>query len=305
MPVDVHSHLIPGEVLEWLPRLGAEYRSGRVRLRGGHAFPVQPEFTDPEAKEIAERRMGFDGAVLSIPASLFLYAADAGDAEAYCRAANAVMGRLNRGFFRTMGILPLQDGDRAVREIERAVDGDGLRAFAVGPDVPPQVLVAAHRLGAVLFLHPYYEGPRPGLERHYAVNVIGNPLQTSTGVYDLVASGVLGRLPGLRILLAHGGGFLPYLFGRIARAARVRPEVSAGADPLATLRNCYYDSMVYLPETVRFIIDVVGPARVMCGSDHPFDMGDAEPVATVRSAGLSPGAEVAVLDENARTLFKF
>lgn len=307
MPVDVHSHLIPEAVLAWLPRLGVQVDAGRVRLSGGHSFPVEPEFVEPEAKLAAARRMGFDGVVVSIPASVFLYEAAAEDATAYCRVANQAMGGIDRGgggrSLRAMGILPLQDAAASVRELERAVERDGLRAFAVGPEVPFDVLAAAERLDALLFLHPYYEGPRPGLERHYSVNVVGNPLQTSLGAYELVASGTLARLPRLRLLLAHGGGFLPYLFGRVARAAAVRPEVSAGADALALLRRLFYDTMVYLPETVRFLVAAAGATQLVCGSDHPFDMGDPDPVGTVRACGLAAADQAAVLDGNARRLF--
>lgn len=297
-----------------LPDLGVEVTRDRVRLSGGHSFPIPAAFVDPEAKLAAEQAMGFEAAVLSIPASVFLYGADAAAAEVYCQTANAAMGRVSRGPFRAMGILPLQHAGRAVAELRRAVREDGLAAFAIGASVGGrplwegelgEVLAEAARLAVLLFLHPAYEGPRPGLERFYAVNVIGNPLETSTAVYELLASGTLARLRGVRLLLAHGGGFLPYLSGRIARAAAVRAEVTAGSDPIALLRGLDYDTVVYRPETLRFLVAAAGPERVLCGSDHPFDMGDPDPVGSVRAAGLDPVQEAAVLGGNAAARFGF
>jgi aminocarboxymuconate-semialdehyde decarboxylase len=98
---------------------------------------------------------------------------------------------------------------------------------------------------------------------------------------------VFTRVPNLQARFPHAGGALPYQFARIERAAQVRPEAKArgfDGDPLAILRRCWFDTVTNNPATLRFLADLVGPERLLMGSDYPFDMADPDPVDTVRSA---------------------
>src|SRR3546814_10780273 len=92
-------------------------------------------------------------------------------------------------------------------------------------------------------------------------------------------SGVLDELPELKVLLAHGGGFTPYQIGRLVHGHRVRPETSGitKSDPRELLRRFYFDSLLFEPKALRYLIDLVGADRVVIGTDAPFDMADESP----------------------------
>jgi aminocarboxymuconate-semialdehyde decarboxylase len=154
-----------------------------------------------------------------------------------------------------------------------------------------------------VFVHPTTRGfTGPG--DYYLWNTVGNPLETTITAAHLIMAGVLERHPGAHVLLAHGGGAVLALRGRLRhahqhlQAARTRLR-----EPVAdSLRRLYFDTVTHDPAVLRELVDFVGADRVLLGSDHPFDMADPDPVATVRSAGLDAAAEAAVLGGNAERL---
>jgi aminocarboxymuconate-semialdehyde decarboxylase len=116
-----------------------------------------------------------------------------------------------------------------------------------------------------------------------------------------VTAGVLERHPRLRILLAHGGGAIVALRGRL-RHAQERIAAAGDAPVEASLKRFYYDTITHDPAVLRALVDFAGAGQVLAGSDHPFDMADPDPAATVRAAGLDPEAEAAILGGNAERL---
>ncbi len=97
--------------------------------------------------------------------------------------------------------------------------------------------------------------------------------------------------------LPHAGGFLPYQIERFRHAADFRPEPRSrgfSGDPLDVLKRLYYDTVTFSPTTLRYLADLVGPERLLLGSDFPFEMGDPDPVGTVRAA-LAPAHHDKVL----------
>src|SRR5690606_24161230 len=114
-------------------------------------------------------------------------------------------------------------------------------------------------------------------------NLLGNPLDTATCVANLMFSGTMDEIPDLKILLAHGGGFLPYQIGRLIHGHRVRKETHThgASDPGELLKRFYFDSLVFEPEALRYLIDLVGADHVAIGTDSPFDMCDAQPLQTI------------------------
>jgi aminocarboxymuconate-semialdehyde decarboxylase len=145
------------------------------------------------------------------------------------------------------------------------------------------VLRRAAELGVFVFAHPYYVGAKTGLADYYLTNLIGNPLDTTTCIANLMFSGALDELPELKVLLAHGGGFAPYQIGRLVHGHRVRSETRArsSSDPKTLLRRFYFDSLVFEPQALRYLVDLVGADHVAIGTDAPFDMADDDPAATL------------------------
>jgi aminocarboxymuconate-semialdehyde decarboxylase len=213
-----------------------------------------------------------------------------------------------------LATVPLHLPALAADELRFAVTALGLRGAMVDPNVLGRPLgdpafdpfwKAAAELGAPVILHPYRLEAVERFGRHYLHNLVGYPFETTLAAGSLMLAGTLDRFPPLDVVLVHGGGFLPYHVGRFDRGHAVRPEVRAdgAARPSGYLRRFYYDTLVQLPQTLAYLVRLVGEDRVLLGSDHPFYLGDPEPVRTVRAAGLAPAAEAAVLGDNAARIF--
>jgi aminocarboxymuconate-semialdehyde decarboxylase len=161
---------------------------------------------------------------------------------------------------------------------------------------------AAEETGALVFVHPSTRGfALPVMEEHYLWNTLGNPFETTVSAARFILSGTAGRHPNVRILLAHGGGVLPALRGRLAHEGQVH---DIGIDVLETIRRFYVDTVVHDVEVLRGLVEFFGADHVLLGSDYPFDMGVGRPAEIVRALQLSAADETAVLGGNARRLLQ-
>ena len=154
-----------------------------------------------------------------------------------------------------------------------------------------------------IFAHPNTIGSGGRLDCYYLTNLIGNPLETTIMVANLMFSGALDELPRLKMLLAHGGGFAPYQVGRFVHGHKVRPETRAHTASSAKdmLKRFYFDTLTHDAQALRYLVELVGPERLVLGTDAPFDMGDENPRGTL--SHLSP-EEVAILRKNALRLLE-
>ena len=204
-----------------------------------------------------------------------------------------------------LGAVPLQDPVRAVAELEHLMTLPGMRGVEVPASVAGSYLgadcfapfwAAAADCGAVVFVHPTTKGlGLPALDDHYLWNSVGNPVETTIAAAQLVTNGVLARHPGLKILLAHGGGALLALRGRLRRAYAVRPEARAdgAAAPDDLLRRLYYDSLTHDQAVLASLVEFAGAEHVLLGSDRPFDMGADRPADDIAALGLERGRRAA------------
>jgi aminocarboxymuconate-semialdehyde decarboxylase len=161
---------------------------------------------------------------------------------------------------------------------------------------------AAEETCALVFVHPSTRGfALPVLERHYMWNTVGNPLETTIAAADMIGAGVLDAHPRLRVLLAHGGGALPSVRGRLVHEQRIHPP---GRDVRSAVRRFYVDTVVHDTEVLRGLVEFFGPEHVLLGSDYPFDMGVERPSQIVRELALDATAEAAILGGNALRLLR-
>jgi aminocarboxymuconate-semialdehyde decarboxylase len=165
------------------------------------------------------------------------------------------------------------------------------------------ILRRAEALELTVFTHPNTIGAGGRLDCYYLTNLIGNPLETTIMVANLMFSGALDELPRLKLLLAHGGGFAPYQIGRFAHGQRVRPETRAHTASSAKemLKRFYFDTLTHEPQALRYLIELVGAGRIVLGTDAPFDMGDENPRATLSQLSAE---EVGALQRNALRLLE-
>jgi aminocarboxymuconate-semialdehyde decarboxylase len=164
----------------------------------------------------------------------------------------------------------------------------------------------AEETGAVLFLHPFGCTLDERLDRWYLSNTVGQPTENAVALSHLIFSGVLDRHPGLSLIAAHGGGYLPTHIGRADHAWSVRAD--AGTDcahlPSSYLKRLHFDSLVHDPHVLRALIAAAGADRVLLGSDFPFDMGTEDPLGALRAARLSAADFHAVRGGNAAALLR-
>ncbi|MFI9828844.1 amidohydrolase family protein [Streptomyces sp. NPDC051913] len=211
-----------------------------------------------------------------------------------------------------LGTIPLQHPDLAVALLDRAVTEHGLYGVSVSTTVDGRELAdpvhdpvwhKAEELGAVVFVHPWGCSLGARLATHYLGNTVGQPVETAVALSHLIFTGVLDRFPRLKLVAAHGGGYLPTYIARSDHAWRVRRDARGCAEPpSAYLRRMWFDALVYTPRALRHLVEEVGADRVVLGTDHPFDMGVDDPVARLDAAGLSPADRAAVAGGNALDL---
>jgi aminocarboxymuconate-semialdehyde decarboxylase len=159
-------------------------------------------------------------------------------------------------------------------------------------------------LGVPLIVHPYYVGPRPGLGDFYLTNLIGNPLATTVCAARLIFSGTLDELAALRVVLLHGGGYLPYQIGRLDHGHLVRPEAGGSAHPpSAYLTRFWFDTVTHAPAPLRLLTELAGTDHVVYGTDFPFDMAAGPLQDQLAGTGLSTTDAELIAGRNAAELF--
>jgi aminocarboxymuconate-semialdehyde decarboxylase len=322
MVIDTHAHIIVPEILreanpaeEWRPRV--VWDNGRQFVEYGpkRIGSAMREFVSPE-KILAEIKIfGVDAVLLCPWVSLVRYEARPEESLAGCQVQNDALSSLVKKYptqIAALGMIPLQDVALAIKELERLMKS-GLKGVEIGTHVngvyPGDARFrpfweACESLGAFVFIHPVEGGGRAELRDYYMWNVIGNPMDTTIAAGHLILSGVMDTYPHLKILLAHGGGTLPYIHGRLDRGFKTRPEISKviSKPPTEYLRQFYFDTITHDATVLHGLVDLVGAHHVLLGSDYPFDMGNENPVDFVHSAQLTAQDELAILGGNARRL---
>ena len=309
--IDVHAHCHFREVI---PLLGGDPGPLLPPVRGAEqAFiTVEQRFAAMDAQKV-------DMEVLSV--NPFWYGRDRDLAARIVRINNERMAELCAAHpdrFAGFCSLTLQAPDLAVQELETAVRRQGLKGAAIGGNVggvdfsDPRfhpVWRKAEELGCALFIHP--QGV-PQLNQRFAgngwlSNTIGNPLDTTIALSKLIFEGTLDRFPGLKIIAAHGGGYLPSYAARSDHACTVGP---AGCDPTIRLkkkpteylRQMWFDSLIFTPEAIRHLQAQVGADRIVLGSDYPYPW-QMNPVDHIFACdSLSDDEKRAVLGETAAKL---
>ena len=188
-----------------------------------------------------------------------------------------------------MGSVPLQNVEMAIEEMKRCVKDLGFRGIEISSNVNGRELAedeyrpffaAAEELGVLLFLHPlgFTHGQR--LAEHYLDNILGNPFESAIALSHLIFGGVLDAYPGLKLCVAHGGGFLPGYWGRMDHAFRAREDCRQyiSREPSSYLRQVWLDTLVFDRDELDSLVRTHGADKLCLGTDYPFDMSEPDPV---------------------------
>jgi aminocarboxymuconate-semialdehyde decarboxylase len=329
MPIDVHAHYVPPQLIDAVAARGKDIGVRLVRSDGAppalhfdYGFKVRPFF--PRLVEaVGERhawldQQGIDLQIVGTWPDIFGYGLAPDACVAWHRMLNDTLAQWcaeNAARFAWIASVPLIQAEAAARELERAA-GLGACGVIISANIENTNLgelpldpfwAKAQALGLPVLIHPVLVGPAPRAAKFGLAQVAQYTFDTTLGVGSLLMSGVLDRFPKLKLVLSHGGGAYPYLAGRfdvmhrrMDRAAQ--GDVSAKA-PSAYASQMAYDSIVHAPKALRFLIDLVGLENVVLGTDYSFPPADMEPLALLRSAGLSAAEIEAIADANPRRLF--
>jgi aminocarboxymuconate-semialdehyde decarboxylase len=321
---DIHTHIVPASFPPYAGRhANARWPSmapahdchhcnvmiaGKVfRTVSDHCWSLERRLEAMEAARV-ERQ------VLSPMPELLSYWLEAEDAESLGRHVNdtiAAMVAGGRGRFAGLGMVPMQDPDRAVAELERLM-AMGFKGVEIGTNVNgvsiadrryAAFFATAERLGAAVFVHALHPA---GTER-----LVGPPnmpalalfpCETSTAIVSLMMAGIIGRHPTLRIAFSHGGGVFGLVLPRFMHGWKLQPGMkeATGGSPAELARRLYYDTLVYDADTLQFLIERFGITQLCVGTDHPFAIEETQPVAAVEKLALSAADQELVLSGNAR-----
>jgi aminocarboxymuconate-semialdehyde decarboxylase len=327
--IDIHNHVEFAGTFDILKKRYSEEElfnrfqvpvTGRrsAEMNRGIFSSIRDQLRDPQRKirDMDEKKI--EVYVLSCSPFNFFYEVEGDLAVELARFHNdqlSEMVRKHPGRFAAMATLPLQVPNEALKELERAVKTLGLRGIEIGSHVNQQELgddafwpiyKALEELDVPIFIHPHLVAGSDRLEDFYLHNFIGNPLDTTIAAARLIFSGVLEKYPGLKIVLAHAGGQLPYIIGRIEHGYHVRPECQEKIhrSPWTFFKNFYFDTITHNPDTLRYLISLAGSDHVLLGSDYPYDMEDQDPVQTVsRLSGIKAKDRQNIIRENAIAVF--
>ena len=323
MILDCHCHVIPAGMLTgavpepWRPQLNVTDGQRVVSFQGRRLTSVTGEFSDVAVMLEEAGTAGVSHLLISPWILLVPVQAEVPVAMRICRVQNESIAQAAQdsgGRVYGLGAVPLQDPSLAAAELAELIAVPGMHGVEVPASVGGSYLgddkftpfwEAAADTGALVFVHPTTTGLGiAGLHGGYLWNSVGNPLETTIAAAQLVVNGVLERHPGLRILLAHGGGALLALRGRLRRAFAVRPEARAGSacEPDDSLRRLYFDSLTHDTAVLADLVAFAGADHVALGSDRPFDLGTDRPAEEIRALGLPAEDEQLLLGGTAERL---
>jgi aminocarboxymuconate-semialdehyde decarboxylase len=312
--VDVHAHCAVPEALALMG----------LKLAGPALRPDLDAATDVATRLRIMDEQGIDVEALSINPNW--YRTDRDVASQVIRIQNEKLAEACAAHperFVAFATVALQFPELAAQQLEEGVKRYGLRGAAIGGNVAGDEIsdpkfnpfwAKAEELGVVVFIHPQGDGATSQLGHRfkgngYLSNVIGNPLETTIALSHLIFEGTLDRYPGLKIVGAHAGGYLPSYAGRSDHGCPTRPDLCPGGThgpikrrPSEYLRQLYYDTMVFNPEAVRHLAAEVGVSQLMVGTDYPYPWTTTAVDLILQTPGLSDDEKIAILGGTAARL---
>lgn len=332
MPIDVHAHYVPPQIISDLERDGSRYGIDVVLheptcqkcLRFETGLQVRPFFqrlVEPAEKRIDwMHQIGLSRQVLSIWTDIFGYDLPREKGAAWHTLLNDKLGSFASGRTQSFSWLAsgyMPDAAIAAKELERGVKQFGAVGGVVATNVNgvnlgelplDEYWSIAQELDVPIFLHPAAPIPVARTGRFSLSQVAQYTFDTTLCMGSLIGAGVLDRFPRLRLIVSHGGGNVPYLIGRFdcmhERADRKASGVVALKPPSEYLRRFWYDTIVHDVLSLEFLAQRVQTDRLVLGTDESFPPHEADPMAFLRKSRLTAEDLTLIAERNPRALFK-
>jgi aminocarboxymuconate-semialdehyde decarboxylase len=314
--IDIHCHVIDPAVDEMVKHVFSPDREPAMKFASALTRETNRRqheniwacLTTVEQRLRDMDKMGMDVQAISSSPAQFMYWLEPELGAKTARASNEnlasiVAGRPDR--FVALANVPLQSADAATAELEYCIRQLGFRGVEIGTNIVGREVsrgldkfwAKVQELGVMVFMHPngFTGGER--LSDHYFNNVIGNPLDTTVAVAHLVFDGVLERFPKLKIVCAHGGGYIAHYPGRMDHVwgARVDARTQLKKKPRQSLAKLYFDTIVFDREQLRHLVNLWGADHILVGTDYPYDMGWYDPHGFVDGSAFLKDADRAAI----------
>ncbi len=320
--IDFHNHYYPPEYLEALQAGPSEIavtfdeHQNPVLHSPGDKNIIVPGHRDITVREAVLDEAGIDMQVLTFTApGTLIEGPDRSVAlsqKVNDALATIVAQRPER--FTALATLPLNDSEACPAEFERATGDLGLKGVMLFSNASGVALSdrrfwplyeRASEAGAVMYIHPTYPVGVEAMQEYWLMPLVGFVFDTTLAAAGLVFSGVVERFPGIRWVLAHLGGAIPYLAERLDRGyhafADCRKEI--GRPPSEYLREFYYDTVNFDVRALEFAIEFAGVNHVLAGSDYPHQIGSlAQMVHSIEALDISDADRAKVLGGNTAEL---
>ena len=320
MNIDLHSHFFPVDALQHpgkyenhAPKLVLENGKLSVTSQIGFRPGLGAGAYDPLARIKALDEMKIDLQAISPSPILLFYWEEAAVAAHFSRKQNEAIQSVVQKHpdrFVGFGSVPLQSVAESIAIAEEA-KSMGLKGLEIGNAVGDKPLddpsfepffEAAQKLDLLLFVHPL-EG---GLDADDPLSpILGNVLQftfrTTMMVERMILTGMFEKYPNLKLCLSHGGGLLAFNIWRLDHSYGLRADLQKQLPkkPSEYLKKLYFDTIVHSVAALQYLVQVVGPDRVVIGTDYPMGMGDFESVSKVMQLKVSEAQRAQILGGNA------
>lgn len=317
--IDAHTHYFPATLVECLsrrssvPQLTAANGQRYVRYGEDVQYPLLPPMSDLEGKLTEMDAAGIDVSLLSVNIPGVDGFGD--DAPAVARAVNDELADVTASRpdrLAWFAVLPMERPESAAEELRRAADRGARGAMIysnvcgrpLDVDIDRPLFEAAVDLDVPVLLHPTYPLSATSVNDYDLVSILGFLFDTSTAALRLIFGGLFDRHPEFKFIVAHVGGMIPYIVGRIDRQSAAWPGGRGVLDcePSEHVRRLYADSICLWPPALRLAIDFLGADHVVFGTDHPYwDMSSS--ALTTAAVELAPDSRAAVEHGTAAQLF--
>lgn len=306
--IDVHHHVVP-------PVFAATMQAKGIREVAGAPLP---RWSAQRSLDLMDME-GIETALLSLSAP-GVHFGDEDEAVALAQSCNdfcAALVQARPARFGFFGVLPMPFTDHACREAIRCLDtlgADGIvllgstDGYFLGDPRFEALMAELDRRAATVFVHPNLHASSTGLRLQTPGFLVEFLCDTTRAATNLVLSGTMERYPEIRWILAHAGGFLPYVAWRLSLANLLPAhEKQAPQGVLAYLRRFWFDTALSpSPYAMAALEALVAPTQILFGSDFPFA---PEPVTALQTRqldqldGVDAARRMAIARGNALALF--
>ena len=301
LKVDIHTHIIPDNLPDFTKKFRYE---GFVRLDkkndseadmilfNENFRTINCNCWNPKIRLNEMGKTDIDLQVISPIPIMFSYWANAKDALEQSQLINDFISDVCIKYpkrFVGLGTIPMQSIDYSIKELERCKNDLNLQGIEIGTNINDQnlneeqffdIFAACEELSMSIFIHPWQMMGMSKMKKYWLPWLVGMPAETTRAICSMIFGGVFDKFPKLRVAFAHGGGNFHYTLGRIEQGFLQRPDICAvdnTNNPRKYIDKFYIDSLVHNSDSLKFLIDTVGPNQIALGTDYPFPLGETTP----------------------------